>query len=68
MLLSSETDSFMWIKDRYSFKKIMYWLITIIFLLFCLMYLPDVNSLNRVRENQLRESYVLKYGDKVEGK
>jgi len=31
------------------------------------MYLPDVNSLNRVRENQLRESYVLKYGDKVEG-
>ena len=67
MLLSSETDSFMWIKDRYSFKMIMYWLITVI-LLFCLMYLSDVNSVNRVRENQLRESYVLKYGDKVEGK
>ena len=67
MLLSSETDSFMWLKDRYSFKMIMYWLITVI-LLFCLMYLSDVNSVNRVRENQLRESYVLKYGDKVEGK
>jgi len=67
MLLSSETDSFVWIKDRYSFKMIMYWLITVI-LLFCFMYLPDVNSLNRVRESQLRESYVLKYGDKVEGK
>ena len=32
---------------------------------FCFLFFYDY--LTRVRESQLRESYVLKYGDKVEG-